>query len=755
MTYDLHKLGWRAFQDLSAVILQRILGQTFHTFADSNDGGRDGAFYGSWNLDPSVDLGGLPAPLAVAAATVVQCKFSVASSGTLTPSMLEDEIVKVAKLHEEGLCDAYVLMTNLGVSGKTEQWLATELSSIGVATVLSLDGRWICQQISSRPDLRRYVPRVYGLGDLGLILNERRLAQARALLSNMGSDLGTFVPTHAYRQAADALAEERFTLLLGAPAAGKSTIAAMLSIAALDEWKCGVMRVDSAAELVAAWDPHDPDQLFWVDDAFGSIRHEPQLTDGWVRRMDQIMTAVDGGARIIMTSRDYIYRQARTQLKEYAYPRLRERAVVVDVAQLTEDERARILYNHLKAGDQRAATLTAWKHRLPDVARAEVFQPEIARRMGLRAFAPELKSWQLKTFVEQPTEFLRQVLAALDENAIAALACVYLAGAQGLSAPVRLSDELRDAILRLGASEQQLGPALGPMVGTFLTLGESAAGDHRWTFRHPTIREGFASMIAMNPNVVHVVISGLTTLELLRQVDCGGEERGTLVRVPPSLYDGVADRIPYSLAEADVHFSPLAEFLTRRCSDTFLHAWAGKNGLPMVALAESRYLHEWQLALMAKLHSIGALPAETRTEGARVLRDRAVEEFDSAWTRPHLGCLLTQQELQDLRSDVRLRVIPNIDLFLDEAAEGWDSDSNPADWYNAASETIDALQLVFEGDEDIEAVLSQAAASVQSRLSYDNDQYQGPVHSSFAAQTHSDGTLSDRNPFDDVAAGHK
>ncbi|MET8413667.1 hypothetical protein ABZV34_37520 [Streptomyces sp. NPDC005195] len=48
-----------------------------------------------------------------------------------------------------------------------------------------------------------------------------------------------------------------------------------------------------------------------------------------------------------MTSRSYIYNEARPLLKSYAYPRLQERHVTVDVADLTRAERQQILYNHL------------------------------------------------------------------------------------------------------------------------------------------------------------------------------------------------------------------------------------------------------------------------------------------------------------------------------------------------------------------------------------------------------------------------
>lgn len=81
LDYDLHKLGWRAFQDLSAVILQVVLGQTFHTFADSNDAGRDGAYLLRWRTHEDAELEELGGIEAVTA----QCKFSAQGSGTLTP----------------------------------------------------------------------------------------------------------------------------------------------------------------------------------------------------------------------------------------------------------------------------------------------------------------------------------------------------------------------------------------------------------------------------------------------------------------------------------------------------------------------------------------------------------------------------------------------------------------------------------------------------------------------------------------------
>ena len=49
---------------------------------------------------------------------------------------------------------------------------------------------------------------------------------------------------------------------------GKSTIAAALSLGALDEWGCSTIKVRDADDFVKHFNPHEK-QLFWIDDAFG------------------------------------------------------------------------------------------------------------------------------------------------------------------------------------------------------------------------------------------------------------------------------------------------------------------------------------------------------------------------------------------------------------------------------------------------------------------------------------------------------
>ncbi len=425
-------------------------------------------------------------------------------------------------------------------------------------------------------NLRRYVPRVYGLGDLTSILDERRMRQARALLTSLTRELETFVPTGAYRGASDAITEHGFVLLLGEPASGKSTIAAMLCMTALDNWQCDVMRVDGPDELLAHWNPDDPRQMFWVDDAFGSIRHEPHLTDAWVRRMPEVMAAVDHGARVLMTSRDYIYREARPRMKEYAFPRLKEHQVVIDITALSLSEKEQMLYNHLKAGDQAAGVLDEWRPHLRAVAAATRFQPEVARRLSLQDFVPAsgLKGEAaLVSYFEHPNEFLVDVLDGLDPAQRAALAAVYLSGGD-LLAPFAPDERLIGAVTALGATVAETARAFSAIEGTFLSQNVRADGNTVWRFHHPTIREGFAASVARDISTLSVYLEGMTVDELVSQLDCGGpNQRGTLVQVPPTMYRLIVPRIPVP-ERREWSRGPRAWFLQTRCSDEFLRMWA-------------------------------------------------------------------------------------------------------------------------------------------------------------------------------------
>ena len=85
ITYELHSLGWKAFQSLCSTIVSEIWGQTIQTFFDSQDGGRDGSFNGEWIKNGNESYSG---------SFTVQCKFTAKSNAVIKLSDLVDELKK-------------------------------------------------------------------------------------------------------------------------------------------------------------------------------------------------------------------------------------------------------------------------------------------------------------------------------------------------------------------------------------------------------------------------------------------------------------------------------------------------------------------------------------------------------------------------------------------------------------------------------------------------------------------------------------
>ncbi|HEY3382533.1 MAG TPA: hypothetical protein VGK32_12235 [Vicinamibacterales bacterium] len=701
--YELHSLGWSNFQKLCLTIVREILGQTVESFLDSNDGGRDGAFAGNWKATGNEALSGR---------FVIQCKFTARSNRALRLADLKDEVAKVGRLVAQGVCDVYVVLTNAGVSGKRAAQVEDLLRKTGVQQVLVLGLDWICGQIRQNKNLRMQVPRLYGLGDLTQILDERAYSQATAVLASLREDLAKIVITEAYRKASEALSEHGFVLLIGEPAAGKTTVASLLSMSAIDQWGVSLVKPDRPAKLVERWNPDEPSQFFWLDDAFGPTQYEASLVQEWNRNIAEIRTMLKRGAKIVMTSRDYIYSRARNDLKEGAFPLLEEGKVVIDVHNLTADERRQILYNHLKLGRQPKKFKTDAKPFLEAVAAHPRFIPETARRMADPVFTKGLylSAYHLHEFVEKREQLLREILQNLDNDSKAALGLIYMRNDR-LHSPIELQASEEKALDRLGSTVGACRTALEALNGS-LVQRFYADGEYFWRFKHPTIGDAYASILVESPELLDIYVQGSTPEKLVEQVACGDVGIEKAVVLPNTLFPLMLRRLdefssrdykdPWLARWADRH--GIQSFLTRRCSKEFVALYLechpdlleriAKPGLLLSAVPE--------VTLAARLHELGLLPEEHRKQFIATVSEYALDGSDLyALDDYTIRGVFEPEEFGELLERVRTELVPRLKSVRHEWQSNLPSDGSPDGHMEPLLDSFKALKRHFSDDQDI------------------------------------------------------
>lgn len=704
VTYELHSLGWKAFQQLCVTVISEVWGQHVQSFADSHDGGRDGAFHGAWSPRPRELLNG---------SFTIQCKFTSQPGKSLKLGDLRDELEKAKRLAARGLADNYFLFTNARLTGVANEKIHAAFIAIpGIAHFSAYGLDRIAMFIRESPRLRMLVPRVYGLGDLSQILDERAYVQAVEVLSALGDDLRKFVITDGYKKSAKALVEHGFVLLLGEPACGKSTIAAALALGALDEWGCSTIKVRDADDFVRHSNPNEPKQFFWVDDAFGATQIDWQGAFGWNRAFPHVQAAIRRGAKVVFTSRDYIYRSAKNVLKQSALPIIQESQVVIRVEQLSKDEKDQILYNHIRLGTQSIEFKRSVKSFLPAVSAHPNFSPEIARRLGNPTFTRSLyvSPRGLMQFVERPMELLKEIIQTLDTNSRSAVALVFMRGGS-LPSPVTLSQEEEEVIKLFGGAASEVRNALVALDGSLLLLAQQG-GHYFWHLKHPTIRDAFAALIAENRELMDIYLAGTPVPQVFQEVSCGNLAlEGVKVIVPVDRYDALWLRINTFLAETRESRDFVNRFLASRCDRDFLSGFIARNPSYVSALRVGSYLSVVSdVEVIVRLHQLGLLPEAERLRYVAAIRVSAVETPDSDFLRERFRPLFAATEFDEILDDISSRLLPNLDKCIADWRSNYDGD--PDGYFNLLREALTDYQEAFSKDIESVALIRAGLAKI-------------------------------------------
>lgn len=697
--FELNRLGWKAFQDLCVAIVEERTNRTVQTFLPTKDAGRDGAFIGRWDGRSRGN-------------TTIQCKYTSKPNHNLLLSMLKDELPKAKRLAKLKLADDYIILTNHTITGASEIKIREAFERAGVKKCRVFHRDWIAARVVESSRLRMMVPRLYGLIDLESIMDKRAHRQAKLILSEMGDNLQKLVVTDAHRRSVKAISEHSVVLLLGSPAAGKSTIGASLALGANDIWNCSTIKSTSPEHLERHLDPSGG-QFFWIDDAWGSTQYQRARVEGWNQVFPLMQGALKRGTRFLLTSRDYIWNSAKAELKLQAFPILRKSQVIIDVHELSLEEKARILYNHIKLGDQPAKFREKIKDFLPKVAQNENFLPESARRLGTSLFTENLLAYEdgVIDFFERPTEFLEQTIEGLSPAAKAAIALVFLNGGK-IRSPVA-KDQLAVPASAFGARSSEVRDQLQALNGSVLNLAEDEDGPY-WSYRHPTVGDAFAAHVAKSPELVEVYLTGAKPETILGEVVCPGiDVRGAPVVVPPSLNNLLVDRI------ASLSSYALVSFIRSRSNATVAKLLLDKRpdlrGHLRYFIAPLRDDSDVDFAIT--LNRFGLLTEEERATFVEAVREAAVEKADDSFIESgSIRDLLHSEEYEDILMEARDGWMSRIQMFVRDLRHEWDRGYSPDEYFDSFNNAVGNFTAALGDKVDQDKIRAEASDNVRSAM---------------------------------------
>lgn len=694
----LHTIGWRAFQDLCSQVCEVVLGRPVEIFREAQDGGQDAVF-----LIPSGTEG---RPIGT-----VQCKHTSDAAKALKVSDLTAEIENVEQLVAAGQADTYAFMTNMSVDAPVAAAMRARLRARGVRKPHILGRQYIVRVIRSSARLRALVPQVYGLGDLTSIVDERLSEQSRALLDSWIPKLRTYVPTKAHRDAVKAISDHGIVLLLGNPSSGKSAIGAIISTIASENPASTVLALTSPRDFEAGWNPNDPGRFFWIDDAFGSNVLRDDYVQDWASAFSKLRAAIKHGNRFLLTSRKHIYEAARRRLGQRNLAQFADGSAVVDVGELTLEERAQIIYNHVNFGQQTQSWRSSVKPHLAAVAAVRDFLPGIAERLGdpnfTKGLAPRESS--LVRFMQEPTEHLIDTVNALDDQLQAALILVYVHQA-GFD-PSNYDLSAAQAVAELtGYTIVKIQDCFAELMGAFLKLSGS-----KWTFAHPTISDALTEIMRQKPHMMAALIRGATIDTILSSFTC---ESSPLIRdalvIPATLDDALVARLSRTPDEWYRNWM-LFHFLSYRASEVvFSKAIQQSPDLLRRTCWETDLSgNDPRLAMYARAHRVHILPDDLRIEAADSLESAALTNLDVSFFGEHdMLALIPPLRLVGMGFALRTTISPSLEDRIDEIAADADLDEEPGSHFEKLLDVLDRIEAIGV-DAEATALIDDARRQVK------------------------------------------
>lgn len=501
--YDIDKLEWQQFEELSFKCLQYDISPSICFIEGGNDKGRDFEYTGVTDFFDDAFL---------EHKYIFQSKHKSISNGfTSLKKDLTQELEKVY-IKNSFQYDTYCLVTNISITGNQydilnkvfEQFITDNEFSFSIRFKL-YSYRHFESCIDKHNSLKWIFPSIVRNTDFKFLLeeilekNERNITSG--WLSVFERNKENFIYTSVFEKALKSVKENNLLLLSGPSKSGKTYNAEMILFNSFCNDDFTPYKIDRIEEFDKFYDINKK-QIFLFDDAFGKYNIDLYRADSFNRKMEYIFELISENHRCIFTSREYIFKAFIDYSESYVRNFITK--IIVEVSDLSVGEKDSLFRRYYRNSLDTKFTIS--KSVFDSIIKHKNFSPET-----IRAYFANCSAFELKDFAKHlnsPDDYLEKDFNNLSEKKKIVLLSTLLS-LRGNHLTISYSfDNLRNDL-----NEQNLISLRDELIQLEGSLLKNINGDYQ--FYHPSMFDFFVRYISKDISTYRKLLLKNFNIDLL------------------------------------------------------------------------------------------------------------------------------------------------------------------------------------------------------------------------------------------------
>lgn len=330
--YNFNALNDKEFEKLAIELISNQEDVLVERFTPGRDQGIDGRFYSS--------SGGT---------VIIQAKhYAGTGLNGLLSKLKNDELPKIKKLNPS----RYILITSVGLTPPNKDTIKNLLHPYILSTNDIYGREGVNDLLTKHPSVETnfYKLWISSSNVLINILNNGIIQKSKFLIESAHRESARYIQTKQFDESLDILKTQHALVITGSPGVGKTTLAKQLTLFHSYNGYEIYHIEDSINEAESCFHP-DKLQFFYFDDFLGANYLDviEEKFDSKIMNFIRRVT-LDKNKRLVLTSRTNILNRAKSISDIFNFEKIEKREYEINVTELTQIEKANILYNHIWHG---------------------------------------------------------------------------------------------------------------------------------------------------------------------------------------------------------------------------------------------------------------------------------------------------------------------------------------------------------------------------------------------------------------------